>query len=382
MNALVPRLVALKLSLAPMAAPNLQALNAELLALPMGPARQKLEAVVTAAAEPARAAEILAAAPMGPAELKAAAQLAARSWAAQQLVSVAPLWSKDPQKLDEAAAVWAQNLPKPAPKPIPRGSLERVRAHVFDVDDNIFLKLPTRIILFKIGAAEERAVSTEEYARIREKIGKEGEWAAYERREDSFREFRGDHFIGAVKWIVENLPESEWQGPAWKDFARLLSDPDSAKHVGILTARNHPPEVFIEAFRYLKQRGYIEHLPPVSNVFPVGDAPNHDTAGAKAQKMKEFLDRAQATPVGRKAKEVLDQDGRRKKRLHVVEFSDDDRGNFERMAHELSAELRADPARWAKVKIVLRYTGRGKRFTLVLTSRGGRRAQRVTEVRD
>src|SRR3989344_4685643 len=54
-----------------------------------------------------------------------------------------------------------------------------IQAWNFDLDDNVF-NMPTKIILFEKDTKKEKAVSTSEFARIREKIGKEGPWQNYE----------------------------------------------------------------------------------------------------------------------------------------------------------------------------------------------------------
>lgn len=412
----IAALVALKLSLGS-AAPDLRLWTAQAARLPEGaPDRTALELAVAASSlAPADAARMLSIQPLTRPELVAVSQIAARAWAADELAQTARFddgrsprgtapalqdlrealvkWGKRPERVDVAARAWARAIPQEVKaKPYRRGALLRLGVHVYDVDDNLFLKLPTKIILFHKATGEELVLSTEEYAQIRPDVGMEKvvalsgrsvNLADYERRHDTFREFRDppgvNNFLPAVKWVVENLPEKEWQGPMFKSLQRMLSDPDTARHAAILTARKHRPESYREAFEYLREKGYVEHLPPLEHMFGVGDAVNADTAGAKVEIMKPLLDRVQATPVGLRAKKVFDQDGRSKKRLHVVHFSDDDRGNFERMASGLAAELRADPKRWSKIKIVLHYTGKGKRHVMVLTSHGGRRGQMATE---
>lgn len=260
-------------------------------------------------------------------------------------------------QLHRALAAWAKPAVEPggdgaptAAPAFPVGRSGRVNAYFFDVDDNIFLRLPTKIVVFHKATGAERLISTEEFALVRTQVGREGELKDYEYRggsEGSFREFRdppgGNNFIGAVRWAVENLPPEAWQGPSWAAFAKALSDPETAAQVAIVTARGHRPESFLEAFEYLKGRGLIAHLPSLENLFPVGDSA--DPAAAKVKTVQALLDRVQAAPLRRGA------------RKHSAGFSDDDWRNFTAMAEGLGAAQAADPRRWSLVEIVLYFTG-------------------------
>lgn len=285
--------------------------------------------------------------PLAPAALPSAeapaAVAAPPGGALYQLHRVMAAWAKP------AVDAEGEGAPTAAPA-FPVGRSGRVNAYFFDVDDNIFLRLPTKIVVFHKLTGAERLISTEEFALVREKVGREGELAAYEYRRGpagSFREFTdppgGNNFIGAVRWVVENLPAEAWQGPSWKAFAKALGDPETAAQVAIVTARGHRPESFVEAFQYLKDRGLIAQLPRVENVFPVGDT--SDPAAAKVRTVTALLDRVQAAPLRRGA------------RRHSAGFSDDDWRNFTAMAEGLAAAQLQDPGRWSLVEIVLYFTG-------------------------
>lgn len=274
-----------------------------------------------------------------------------------QLRQVAAAWDKP------SVSAGSDGAPAPAPAFTP-GRRGRVTAYFFDVDDNIFLRLPTKIIAFHKITGEELPISTEEFALVREKIGRQDSQETvgdrrintkdYEYRRvpgGSFREFvdppGGNNFIGAVRWAVENLPPQAWQGPSWRAFVRALHDPETAAQTAIVTARGHRPESFLEAFRYLQERGFIAHLPAVENLFAVGNSA--DPAAEKVKRVMALLDRVQAAPLGARA--------RKRKLLHSAGFSDDDWKNFTAMAEGLAAARRAQPARWDRVKIVLYFTG-------------------------
>ena len=225
-----------------------------------------------------------------------------------------------------------------------------IAAYVLDLDGNAFGPgFPTKIILFRKGGDRELLVPTAHFAVIEKNIGQDFAYGGenlknYELRGDaSFREFFGPKFAEDLKYAVENLPASEWQGPSWGAMVHALNDKRIAPRVYVLTARQHSSERLLDGFKYLQRAGYIRHLPKVENLHGVGGA--HRTAERKAELMAEFVDALQASPLG--------ADGR----PHTIGFSDDTWANYEKMRDTLAATLRSEPGRWDKVKIVLFFTG-------------------------
>ncbi|UPT73751.1 MAG: hypothetical protein M0D55_18180 [Elusimicrobiota bacterium] len=223
-------------------------------------------------------------------------------------------------------------------------------SYVLDLDGNAFGPgFPTRIILFNRTNGTELAVPTAHFAVIEKKIGSDfvygGEnLADYELRgAASFREFMGDRFAADLKYAVENLPPSEWQGPSWGAMVRALSDPKLAERMYVLTARQHSSEQLLDGFRYLQSAGYIRYLPKVENLHGVGGT--YRTAERKAELMAEFADSLQAAAPA--------EDGG----PHTIGFSDDTWENYEKMREALTAAIRREPGRWSRVKIVLFFTG-------------------------
>lgn len=225
-----------------------------------------------------------------------------------------------------------------------------IAAYVLDLDGNAFGPgFPTRIILFKKGGNKELPVSTAHFAVIEKKIGEDFVYRGanlkdYELRGDaSFREFFGPKFAADLRYAVENLPASEWQGPSWAAMVRALSDPRVAARTYVLTARQHTSEQLLDGFRYLQSAGYIRYLPKAENLHGVGGSAH--TATRKAELMAEFIDSLQAAPFG--------EDGG----PHTIGFSDDTWANYEKMRDALSSIMRREPGRWSRVKIVLFFTG-------------------------
>ncbi len=225
-----------------------------------------------------------------------------------------------------------------------------ISAYVLDLDGNAFGPgFPTKIILFRKGGNGELAVPTAQFALVEKNIGKDFAYGGvnlkdFELRGDkSFREFFGPKFAADLRYAVENLPASEWQGPSWGAMVRALSDPRLAAQTYVLTARQHTSEQLLDGFRYLQRAGYIRYLPKVENLHGVGGT--HRTAERKAELMTEFIDSLQAAPLGEDAG------------VHAIGFSDDTWANYEKMLDALTGVLRREPGRWSKVKIVLFFTG-------------------------
>jgi len=253
-----------------------------------------------------------------------------------------------------------------------------IAAYVLDLDGNAFGPgFPTKIILFRRGGNEELPVSTVHFAVIEKRVGTDFAYGGvnlkdYELRGDaSFREFFGPKFAADLRYAVENLPASEWQGPSWGAMVHALNDPRLARRVYVLTARQHSSEHLLDGFKYLQRAGYVRYLPRVENLHGVGGT--RRTAERKAELMVEFLDDLQAAPFG--------PDGG----PHAIGFSDDTWENYEKMLDALAAALRREPGRWSKVKIVLFFTGSNdvahKPVAIVLNADGTTRPYKPGEPR-
>ncbi|MBI4347593.1 MAG: hypothetical protein HY553_12110 [Elusimicrobia bacterium] len=292
---------------------------------------------------------------------------ASRSKAAQQLGDAKKAWEK---KDGEHEAVDGSMGEAGAPKGVAatlRRAISRILGWNFDWDDNIFY-MPTKIVLFNTKTGEEKLVTTEEYAHIRQKVEKgEGEWAGYKTDDDpktgSFRYFLDaggkNYFLEDIKAALEGK-KAAWQGPSWDAFVFALSRPETAARTTIITARGHSAENMLEGLRYLQSRGHIKHLPQVVNLHGVGHAKYKATAAspsaAKVKVMRDVLDEISAQPLEDDAPPVLSQNGKSKKPLHLWGFSDDDWGNFDAAVKALSEDVKA--GKYANVKITVFYTGK------------------------
>ena len=268
----------------------------------------------------------------------------------------------------------------------------------FDLDDNI-ASLDTKIIVFEKGTTKERALSTTEFAEVREKIGKSGELQNYEIRTDdgamnSFRNFRDGEDPG-VFWrdLSAAMQAPGWKGPSWSAFQRAMSSPETAKSSTIITARGHYPNTIHAALRRLVDHGHLENVPPRENIFPVslpgladglGGAASSPSA-AKVRVMEQYLDRLQTAPLGPSAQQVIPPDGGRGRRyMHLWGFSDDDYGTFKKTVAELGEHVKQ--GRWPDVKITVFFTGQGhpeaEPHAVVISSDGSTRRRLPAEEKE
>ncbi len=286
----------------------------------------------------------------------------------------------------------------------PARELTQITGYDFDWDDNVFF-MPTKIVVFDRKSGEEKMVSTAEFAEIRERLGKPGEWENFETRNDdrtgSFRNFRDglngvnpfrNDLLAALDAPVAPGERPKWQGPSWDAYVGAMEHVETAHWTTIITARGHSAEAMLAGLQILKDRGYVKNTPNVENLFAVS-SPKYKGAAAspsetKAHIMKQLLDHIQTLGIDHKMHEVIPPSGKGARRMHLWGFSDDDIGNIETARKVLSAEMKPSPeypkGRWPDIKITLFFTGgktnlNEKPRIMVLTSDGGTRPALAAE---
>ncbi len=241
------------------------------------------------------------------------------------------------------------------------------QAQVFscDFDDNIFFT-DAKIYLWDAANQREIPVTTQNWALVKNKVGKAGEWKNMTIRQESLRDFRDDSELGTdiVKVQVERALEKKGArafAPSFNAMRDALSHPSTRKRFFVITARENSPAAILKGFEVLKERGYLSALPLVENIFPVlwkefppalrGDS----VSESKANVMLRILDELEKEPMPSDALEVDGRDGTVKEKLHLWGFSDDDFDNFSKAREVLAAQVAK--GRWPHVKVSLFFTG-------------------------
>lgn len=269
----------------------------------------------------------------------------------------------------------------------------------FDWDDNIMF-MPTKIMIVDEVTGVERAVATDEFALIREKIGKEGEWKKYKLDPaTSYRNFREgvdtNHFLTDLTEAVEKGDPEKWKAPAYEAFITSLKTKETAAHVKIITARGHSPEEMFAGIQRLlayekKVRGLDLHMPHVENLHGVtwpglnnGTSASNPSA-AKAIIMQDQLREINAKPIDETVPEVRNAAGTKYQKMRLWGFSDDDWGNYEKAYKVIGEDMKN--GKYENVKVILRFTGHNNKDhhmeTKVITPEGKLRDLQPDEIGD
>lgn len=120
-------------------------------------------------------------------------------------------------------------------------STPELKYYAFDWDDNI-VHMPTKIILIDADG-DEVEMSTDDFAKYREKIGKTkfkyNDSIIVDFAKNPFRNFRVE---GDKKFLIDAMKAKK--GPAFNDFKEAINN---GSIIAIITARGHNPETIKEA---------------------------------------------------------------------------------------------------------------------------------------
>lgn len=244
-------------------------------------------------------------------------------------------------------------------------ALTQVQAFNCDFDDNI-MYTDAKIYVWDTVAQKEVAVSTQDWALVKNKLGKNGEWKNRVLRAESLRHFGDESEFGddIVKVQVEKALDRVGKkalAPSFGAMKAALENKKTRDSFYIITARENSPQAILKGFQVLKDRGYISELPRPENIFPVGwkglpgELRGETHSASKAKVMLRLLDDVQSKAVPADATLVDDREGTGKARLHLWGFSDDDFDNYQKAKEVLSAEVAR--GRWPNVKVSLYFTG-------------------------
>lgn len=248
----------------------------------------------------------------------------------------------------------------------------------FDWDDNIF-KHDTSIILIHKETSKEVELNTEQFAKVRKKIGHEGKYKNYELSSNlpdfdnnySFKNFMDnnnyeinrqahkiikdkekvyfqdmfllerngekilspkfkntDKIIGLKKVEqmlidVKNSVEKMSVGASFKDLIEALNSKKSSERTFVITARAQSPETIYECLTYLKMLKIIKFIPPLKNLIPV----THQTILKKLKLENETAQHVSLIKL-KVLYRILDNLSNKKQEISFG-FSDDDKETFE-----------------------------------------------------
>ena len=175
-----------------------------------------------------------------------------------------------------------------------------------DFDDNIMVT-PAKIMIWNTVTQKEVAISTADWALVKDLVAKEGPFKNLILRPDGLRYFADDgpDGIDGFKHLIEQALEANdesWKGPSWNSWIEALSHPETRKHLTIISAELHSKASFMAGLKVLYDRGLIPALPDAENIYIVGgpDMPENlkgkNAAESKANVMKLRLTRLKSSP--------------------------------------------------------------------------------------
>ncbi len=260
---------------------------------------------------------------------------------------------------------------------------KQVQSFNFDFDDNIFTT-DAKIYIWDTVNQLEVAISTANWALVKEKVGKDGVFKNFVMKPNGLREFGDTGPLGTdlfKEQIARALKNGNWKGPSWDAFVASLSNQDR-NVTTVITARLHSPKAIEKGLALLHSRGLIPAMPRVQNLFPVmwpeftPELKGSSPAESKSKVMLQLLDEIESTPLPTSTKLVTNQEGTGTSALHLWGFSDDDHSNFAKAQQTLTAEVAK--GRWPHIKILLYFTGLNnpehKPHSVVIKSDGTTRA--------
>lgn len=153
--------------------------------------------------------------------------------------------------------------------------------YFFDFDDNVAY-LTTPIVIFHRETGEEKFLSSGEWARYHQSIGKEGPLAHYDidYNDDtgSFRYFRDKQhslfdkivrrkqtFLSDIEKALEQA-DYAWKAPSWNCFYHATHN---KRPTSVITARGHNKETIKDGINLMVKTGHLPHEPNYLSIYPV-----------------------------------------------------------------------------------------------------------------
>jgi len=154
--------------------------------------------------------------------------------------------------------------------------------YFFDIDDNL-LFLPTNLYLWNAESQSELAISSGDFARVQNELGRSGKWQAWAITEETFRDFRDRPDLPAseqsfIKDLLAAIAGSTtWQGPSWPLLFHAAS---RQRPIAMVTARGHEPATIEAGLQTLVTRGFLPSVPPILGIYTVTNKGVRERLGA------------------------------------------------------------------------------------------------------
>jgi hypothetical protein len=162
----------------------------------------------------------------------------------------------------------------------------------------------------------------------------------------------------AAKALAQKTGQSRWKGPVWEILRVWLSTAETARRVGVSTARAHSnAREWPELFRAWKADGELQHEPNYNLFFnisrPEFDRYNRDRSNITARKVGKWVEFA--TDLRRVALTAADErmhidNPTQKGRYHLLVIAEDNQNTLKQAAVELA---RLVQSRRVPLKVVL-----------------------------
>lgn len=216
--------------------------------------------------------------------------------------------------------------------------------YFFDFDDNVAY-LTTPIVIFNKETGAERTLSSGEWARYHQDIGKSGPFANYfvdyDDEVGSFRYFRDQKhtfidkvvrrkqtFLSDIEKALEQADYS-WKAPSWNCFYHATYN---KRPTSVITARGHHKETLKDGIDLIVRTGHLPHNPNYLSIYPVTN-PNVRVHELKDPELKNSVADLKRAAINQSVEQALKQYGNSPH--HRFGMSDDDPKNVELITEEM-----------------------------------------------
>lgn len=224
--------------------------------------------------------------------------------------------------------------------------------YFFDFDDNVAY-LTTPIVIFNKETGAEKTLSSGEWARYHQQIGKSGAFKNYfidyDDTNGSFRHFRDqkvtfiEKMVGRKQTFLSDIEKAlqqadySWKAPSWNTFYHATYN---QRPTSVITARGHNKETIIQGIDLLVDHGHLPYGPNFLSIYPVTN-PNIRKNELKDPELKATVPELKRAAINESVEEAIRVYGYNPH--HRFGMSDDDPKNVELITEELKVLKRKYP---------------------------------------